>query len=323
MSQALERFGPMLRSLPDGETGDRRNWILHIIESFRSHPDLELVSEGDWSDYDKIPRFRVRKGHRLYGAALDFGQAEAARASLQTFELLKAKTQHDDLDFQVGMPGDFDMAMFTLGPVAALRHRRAFTEATLREVRTVHEMAGGDVVFQIEVPAELVLLARAPAPGQRGLARLLGGQIAALAAGAAPGTRFGIHLCLGDMNHRALGKMTDATALVLLANAIVRAWPQGRRLEFIHAPFAAADDPPVVDDDFYAPLARLALPGHVRFVAGFAHEDQSLADQRRIRSTIDQACGRTVDISTSCGLGRRAPDAALAALDRIAALCQD
>jgi len=317
MSLAIDTLGPLLASLPDGETGDRHNWIIHIIESFRSHPDLELVSDGDWSDYDKIPRFRVRKGHHLYGASLDFGHVEAAAKSLPVFELLKAKAQRSDLVFQVGTPGDFDMAMFTLGPAAALRHRRAFTEATLNEVRQVNALADGDAVFQIEVPAELVLLAKTPRVGQPALARLLGGQIAALASGAAPATRFGIHLCLGDMNHRALGRMRDASPLVALTNAIVKAWPADRALDFVHAPFAAADDPPPLDESFYAPLARLAMPSRIRFVAGIAHEDQPLADQLRIRATIDRALGRPADISTSCGLGRRTTEAATAALDRI------
>jgi hypothetical protein len=323
MSQALDRLGPLLRSLPDGETGERRNWIISSIEALRSHPDLELASEGDWSDYDKTPRFKVRKGHRLYGASMDFGHVAAAEASLPIFERLTAPLQRDDLVFQAGTPGDLDMAMFALGPAGALRRRRPFTEATLNEVRRVNTLAGGSAVFQIEVPAELVLLAKAPAPAQPGLARVLGGQIAALAAGAAPGTRFGIHLCLGDMNHRAFGRMGDATPLVLLSNAIARAWPQGRPLDFVHAPFAAADDPPSLDPAFYAPLARLALPPDVRFVAGIAHEDQPLADQRRLRDLVDRVVGRPVDISTSCGLGRREPAAAYAALDRIGGLCQD
>ncbi len=323
MSQAIDRLGPMLSSLPDGETGERRNWIISIIESFRSHPDLELAHDGAWTDYDDLPRFKVRKGHRLYGAALDFGHVEAAQASLPVFEALKSKAQLDDLVFQVGVPGDFDMAMFTLGPTGALRNRRAFTEATLNEVRRVNDLAHGEVVFQIEVPAELVFIARTPARGQAATAKLLGTQIARLAAGAAPGTRFGIHLCLGDMNHRALGRMSDATPLVLLSNAIAKAWPDDRVLEFVHAPFAAADDPPPIDPAFYQPLDRLALPPDVRFIAGVAHEDQSLNDQRYVLASIDRAAGRTVDVSTSCGLGRREPLAALAALDRIRELCLD
>lgn len=323
MSEALERLGPLLRSLPDGETGDRRNWIISCIEALRSHPDLELASEGDWSDYDKTPRFKIRKGHRLYGASMDFGHVAAAEASLPVFERLTAPLGRDDLVFQAGTPGDFDMAMFALGPAGALRHRRPFTEATLNEVRRVNSLAGGAAVFQLEVPAELVLLAKAPRAAQPGLARILGRQIAALAAGAAPGTRFGIHLCLGDMNHRAFGRMSDATPLVLLTNAIARSWPDGRPLEFVHAPFAAAEDPPSLEPLFYAPLTGLALPSTVRFVAGIAHEDQPLADQLRLRDTVDRAVGRPVDIATSCGLGRRAPEAAYAALNRIRELCEE
>ncbi len=321
MSDVLDRLGPHLRSLPDGETGDRRNWIIHIIEALRAHPDLELVKDGDWSDYDRIPRFKVRKGHHLYGASLDFGHVAAAEESLPFFEVLRSKAGRDDLPFQVGVPGDFDMAVFTLGPKSALRHKRAFTEATLSEIRRVHGLTSGDAVFQIEVPAELVFVAGTPGPGQPAMAKLLGGRIAALAAGAAPGTRFGIHLCLGDMNHRALGRMDDATPLVLLSNAINKSWPDDRTLEFVHAPFAAADDPPPVDPSFYSPLARLNLSRGVRFIAGIAHEDQALEAQLSIRSAIDAAVGHPVDISTSCGLGRREPEAARSALDRIAALC--
>ena len=58
-------------------------------------------------------------------------------------------------------------------------------------------------------------------------------------------------------------------------------------------------------------------------MAGFAHEDQDAADQFRIRRLIEDAVGHPVDISTSCGLGRREPAAGLAALDRIKLLLAD
>jgi hypothetical protein len=38
MSTAMKILGGRLHSLPDGETGERRNWIISIIESLRSHP---------------------------------------------------------------------------------------------------------------------------------------------------------------------------------------------------------------------------------------------------------------------------------------------
>lgn len=323
MATALDILGPHLRSLPDGETGERRNWILSIVEGLRAHPDLNLRKPGDWSDYDKTPQLKIRKGRRLYGASLDFGHVAAVRESFPQFEAARTAAGRTDLAFQQGVPGDFDLAMFTLGPIGALRHRRAFTEATLGEIRDVSRITGLQTLFQIEVPAELVLLAKAPAPARPALAAVLAKTISGLAAGAAEGTRFAVHLCLGDMNNRAFGTMTDVGPLVLLANAIMRSWPAERPLELLHAPFAAADHPATTDPAFYAPLRQLNLPGTVRFAAGFAHESQSLTDQRLIRTVIDDLLQQQVVIASACGLGRRTEAAGRAVLERTAELCQD
>jgi hypothetical protein len=321
MATALEILGPYLRTLPDGETGERRNWVISIIEGLRIHPDLELRKAGDWSDYDKTPVMKIRRGRTLYGASLNFGHVDAVRDSYPEFQSATAAAGRSDLAFQEGVPGDFDLAMFTLGPAGALRHRRPFTEATLAEIRDVAGIAGRSTLFQIEVPVELVLLAKAPAPARPALAKLLARRVTGLAAAAAEGTRFGVHLCLGDMNNRAFGTMSDVEPLVLLANAIVRGWPEGRTLDILHAPFAAADQPATTDLAFYEPLKDLALPAGVRFAAGFAHESQSLADQLTIRSIIDEALNREVTISAACGLGRRSEAAGRAVLERNAELC--
>jgi hypothetical protein len=119
--------------------------------------------------------------------------------------------------------------MFTLGPAGALRHRRAFTEATLAEIRDIKTLTG-PAIIQIEVPAELVPLAKVPAAARPPLARLQARTVTGLAAAASEGTRFAVHLCLGDMNNRAFGTMTDAEPLVLLGNEIARSWPAGRPL---------------------------------------------------------------------------------------------
>jgi hypothetical protein len=320
MRLAVKRLGPELDYLPDGETGVRRNWILGMIEGFRTHPDLRLVKDGDWSDYDKTPRFALQPGHRLYGAALDLGIAAAARAAMSEFDTLRAELaddEHPGPRFLVGIPGDVDLAMFTFGPSGPVRHLRPFTEALAATMYQVRALFGDDVLFQIEVPAETVVLTRAPSALRPPLAGFLARRIAALAQGAPRGSQFGLHLCLGDMNHRALGRLPDASPLVLLANAVTSRWPSGRPLRYVHAPLAAAADPPPASQAFYRPLAGLKLGHGVRFVAGFAHEDQDEATQLRIREMIEDAVGRPVDVSASCGLGRRQPDAARAAMDRI------
>ena len=320
MRTALDILGPRLRTLPDGETGDRRNWVISIVNGLGEHPDLELTKPGDWSDYDKTPVLRVRKGRKLYGASLDFGHVAAVRESYPEFRAAIAD-KGLDLRFQEGVPGDFDLAMFTLGPAGALTKRRAFTEATLAEIRDVATITGSDTLFQVEVPVELVLLAKAPAAARPGLAKLLARNVTNLAAATAAGTRWAVHLCLGDMNNKAFGTMTDVSPMVLLANEILRHWPSGRTLEILHAPFAAADQPGTTAPEFFAPLRRLRLPADVRFAAGFAHESQSLADQRAIRDRIEDLLRRQVVMSAACGLGRRSESAGKAVLERTAELC--
>jgi hypothetical protein len=320
MRTALEVLGPRLRSLPDGETGERRNWVISIVDSLRDHPDLELVKAGDWSDYDKTPTLRVRRGRTLYGANLDFGHVTAVRDTFPVFERLRAEFDVPDLVFQSGVPGDLDLAMFTLGPVGALRHRTPFTEATLTEIRGVREIAGPDTVFQIELPVELVLLAKAPRPAQPVLAGRLAAGIARLAGAAPAGSVFGLHLCLGDMNNKAFGTMTDVAPLVSLSNAIVAQWPTGQRLAYVHAPFAAADQPATTDAAFYAPLDGMRLPDGTSFVAGFAHEAQSLDDQLTVRTLIEDRLGHAADVAAACGFGRRTPADGRAVLERTAEL---
>ena len=317
MSLALGRLGGRLQSLPDGETGDRRNWIIHIIEALRAHPDFELAREGDWSDYDKTPRFRLARGKHLSGAALDLGYAAAFHANYPTFKALRAKHGLPGLAYQVGIPGDLDLTLFVFGPSGILTRRAAFTEATVREITAIHREAGDDVVFQIEVPAELVFVAQMPAPLRNPVARYLASGIRRLARLSPRGTRFGIHLCLGDMNHRALTSLADVGPVVMLANAIARGWPEGHPLEYVHAPFAAANLPPVLDQRWYAPLSKLVLPSGTRFVAGCVHEDLSLGDQRALVELIERNVRTRVDLATACGLGRRDPKAAIATIDRI------
>lgn len=154
-------------------------------------------------------------------------------------------------------------------------------------------------------------------------ARVLARRITVLAQGAPEGSRFGVHLCLGDLGHRAMGSIADTAPLVQLANAVARAWPAHQELRYVHLPLAHGERPPSTDPAFYAPLGRLRLGAGTRVFAGFAHEAQDVPTQFLIRDMIEVAVGRPVGISSSCGLGRRAPEAARALLDRIALLLPD
>ncbi|WP_279580606.1 hypothetical protein [Fodinicola feengrottensis] len=322
MRAALDRLGPHLRRLPDGETGSRRVWIVGLIRGFRDHPDLEVAKDGDMHDYKSQLHFRVRKGHQLTGDKLDLGYLAAYRDSRPVFDRLTEEAGVRPT-YQVGIPGDLNLAMFATGPTRMLRTRPAFTDATLRDLRQIHAESHGEVVFQLEVPAETVSVTMAPAP-LRGLAAgWMAASVVKLAKAAPAGARFGVHLCLGDLGHQALGKLRTAAPLVKLANAVAARWPAGRPLDYVHAPLAQGDQPPSLDPEFYRPLAGLRLPPSTPFVAGFLHEGRSLDEQRRILAMIEDAVGHPVDVAAACGLGRRSPEAAYTTMDQARELCEN
>lgn len=291
--------------LPDGETGSRRDWIGRLIENLRSHPDLEVVKDGDWSDYDTTPGFRVRKGHRFDYVDLDY--YEHFEESWPLFKDARTGMGRPEMAFQVGIPGPIDVsfAAFGFNPVLGLRHSRPFEDATVVEIAKIHAAAGEEIVFQLEIPIEVEIVNRIPKPMRGPLAKQLARRILRVIRRSPPGTRWGFHLCVGDMNNKAFSRLEDTGTLVMLANALLAGFPAGRTLEFLHIPLAHGSEPPTTEVGFYAPLTELEIHPDVRLIAGFAHEAQSLDEQLKLRSVIESRVGRAVDIAASCGLGRR------------------
>ena len=294
-------------SMPDGETGDRRDWVNRLVEGLRSHPDLELVRDGRWTSYTDTPAFRVKRGHRLRWIDLDY--AAEFEKSWPVYEDMVAGSGRR---LQVGIPGHLDVAAIAFGfnlPVA-LRNLGPFRDATIREMGAIWGRGSSNVVYQLELPIELIMLSKLPVPAQPAAAKRFAREVLRLVEAAPLGARIGLHLCLGDLNNEALGDPADAGPLVTLANAIMAEWPAGRVLEYVHVPFARGSEPASLDPDYYAPLSELALPAGVRFIGGFIHEDRTIKEQTMIRDQIEHILGRPIDVAASCGLGRRRRPAA-------------
>jgi hypothetical protein len=324
METALSRLGPHLCRLSDGETGHRRLWIQPTQEAFRANPDVEANPDSDWSTYSDRPRFRLRAGHRLRPEHVHLGYLYAFEDSYPQFQVLRERYGRPDIPFQVGIPSPYDIALRAFGAQAGAfdgETHRAVEAATAAQIAQIAQAAGRDVVFQFEMIAPILDVSTASAGERESVAARMAGEHARLAAAAPEGTRFGMHLCVGDFNHKAQLHLGDVGPWVALANAIGAAWPDGRSLDYVHAPFAGADIPPTFDADFYAPLADLALPEGVEFVAGFVHESLDLPAHVELLERIERLVGGEVGVAAACGLGRR-PDEAQAwdAMDKAVAL---
>jgi hypothetical protein len=310
MEQALNRLAPHLDRLTDGETGDRHLWVTPVMEKLRANPDVEIIRDGDWSDYEHTAAWRVREGHTLNPDNLRMHYALAFRNSYPSFQILRERYGRPDMRFQVGIVAPIDLAIYGFGEAAFADPSilDAWTAATTRDIAEIFAEAGDDVVFQLETVVALVAIAQAEEAAQETVANQMAETMLATVRRSPAGARFGMHLCLGDFHHTAYGKMRDVRPLVLLANAIAAGWPEGRVLEFVHAPFAAAKEPPIADEAFYEPLRELALPADTRFIAGFLHETLDTDAHRELLARIERLAGREVDVAAACGLGRRNSD---------------
>jgi hypothetical protein len=305
---ALSQLGPTLMCIPDGETGPRSQWVASIISALRDNPALELRHDGQWSDYNDRPRYRVRRGATLDPDLLRLGYDTALQQSRPVLDCLIAEYGLEGAIYQVGVASGFDLALLAFGPAGALRYRKPFNVAASREIRSIRGILGDDVVFQIELPAELVAVSRAPRILRPAVARWMAGASVEPAKLAPNGTKFGVHLCFGDLNHKALMKVgKDCTPIVQLANAIAARWPSHTSLTYLHIPLAAGDNPPSLSGSYYAPLANLSLPTDTRLVAGFVHESLGQGQLREVLGMVESAAGRRVDVAAPCGLGRRDP----------------
>lgn len=244
MRAMADSAGPLLHTLPTGETRRYEYYVRPILEDLVAQGALEVARAGEWRTRRDRPRYRLPPGRTPTGAGMDLGYAGEAAEALPIFSAVRADLGRPELALQIGMPTDLTLAFVALGPKGIRSGRAPFTEATAREIATIARMGGDDVVIQLEATAELVAMALTQ-PAHRMVERVLGSGrgIAALAAAAPQGTRIGVHLCLGSLHNKG-APLRTARPFVDLANSVARHWPSGRTLEYVHVPFAAGDRPP-------------------------------------------------------------------------------
>jgi hypothetical protein len=336
MTKAIKYLSNSLRSLPDGEIGkksrrhklgERLGWIQWVVESLGETPAFTLVKKpsfetrlGLWADYRSGLRYRLNVPRPELYRYLDFGYPQYFKKSYMIFQSLKKKHKLKKLRFQFGIPGALDLSLFSLGFINGYRARTAIEDRLAYEVNAMHEIAGDDVLFQIEVPVELGLFLKLPAIVKPLAVRVAVKNIISLVNKIDREAALGIHLCLGDLNNKPFSRIRSAAPLVAFSNELVRQWPRDRTLEFIHYPLAMADIPPSLNPRFYKPMKRLDLPKKTRFIAGFVHEGLGDEEHAEILSVIESFLGRRADVSSSCGLGRRTPETAELILKKTAKL---
>src|SRR5688572_18911189 len=93
MDLMLDKAGPYLMSMPDGETS-RPDYVTDLVIGLRKHPAIEQILPrtlpGMLRNFFDLPLYRLRDPAALTPESLNLGYADEALASWPVFQKKKA-----------------------------------------------------------------------------------------------------------------------------------------------------------------------------------------------------------------------------------------
>jgi hypothetical protein len=322
MTLAAATLGASLRSIPDGETGGRLEWIgwqRHVLEQT---PFLQPSGRGSADAYEGsvngLSRYRVR-GDLTDAHFPPLGYANAAIASYAVFTSLRdAGRIPSGVRFQVSLPTPLAPLAATIEPIDFLKVESLYENAMREEIEQICDaIPVHDLAIQWDVSVEVAILEGVAM--QDGLDIFsnpmddMAGRIAKVIDWIPGQAMAGFHLCYGDYDHKHFVEPEDLKVLVSMANGIFAA--VSRKVDWLHLPVPITRD----DDAFYAPLEKLALPAETQLYLGLVHlTDGEEGGKRRIAAATRHISN--FGIATECGLGRRPPETIPAVMNLTATL---
>ena len=314
-AMVADKLGGAIHRIPDGETGERTNWIRWQVHAFTGCPQLELATPAAKLPgfQDAIPRpfFRVRDGVDPAAVALpSLGFAREAIKSYGVFAQMQAAGRIPaGALFQICIP----TAVPLVGTFIVPEHRAAVEPAIERALaREIMEIATAlphaKLSIQWDVCIEIVgadggfpLYYDKPIDGGvERVCRHLGFVPADIEAG--------IHLCYGDPGHKHLIEPKDLGTCVTFTNRSLATSP--RPVAFVHMPVPRG----ALVDDFYRPLDGLNVPTDTEIYLGLVHFTDGLSGTSE-RMKVAKRHLDGFGVATECGFGRRDPKTIPALLD--------
>jgi len=326
MNNAAEVFetlsatlGPFLRSLPDGETGPRLDWLPWLAPIFSAHPDFEMSPEEYRVHAGATPfrRYRLKEG--VDPATVRFSKLPHHGFALDSWKDFQRLKQAGRIPAQVRYQCDIAsipslLAAFVVEPLHAALEP-ALEEAVIGEIGTICAAIPHDqLAIQFDVASSIFFYLETGTPCKFGATReemmksfvplhvRLGNAVPA-------DVHLIYHFCYGDNKHKHSVEPRDSSHLVNFANALSAGI--GRSIEMIHMPVPRERS----DDAYFAPMKNMTLRPETTLALGLVHFTDGLDGTRRRIAAAEKVVNGFM-IGTECGFGRRDP-ATIAELLRI------
>jgi hypothetical protein len=303
-----ERLQPGVTRVPDGEPGDRANWVLTQAAHFLDNPTLDVV-DG---------RARVRPGTAVSFGAVDY-HTVAAESYRRFLVARESGVLAEGTRFLVSIATPFNavnsFAEFDSQVEIAYAYERRLRDS----VEALQEsIPPSDLAIQWDLPTELATI-EGWFPNPYGGVEPIFAATARLAQWVHDDADLTFHLCYGDSKFGASPFMgdppdqeaaarggrhilpRDASAIVTLANGLSR--HVARRIDAIQAATVAAWNKRA----HWQPLSGLALEPSTEIYLGLLHAEDG-ADGALTRTALAQEFLPRFGISTECGLGRHSSE---------------
>jgi hypothetical protein len=322
-SRLLALLPGRLQAVPDGETGERLNYVGWQLQRFP--PVARRIELGGTPLPESgPPTFSLED---IEPTAYD----DAALSSYADFIRLRQQNIiPPDVRFQIGLPSPYNVLRAHLKFEVANAIEPLYEQRVAESIdRIVGNIPHDDFVIQWDLCFEIMALEfekgrladkwHQPyftAPVLQGLVD----RIVRLCERMPEDVNIAFHLCYGDLRHKHFIEPEDTALLVEFANALLEREAIGPRTRWIHLPVPKER----ADAEYYTPLADLKLNSSGSgtkpplLYLGLVHASDETGTRKRIdtaRSSIPFNFG----ISTECGLGRTSDGD----IDSILKICKD
>ena len=308
--QVVATLGARVRRLPDGETGERGDWITWLEPVFAQNPALQKSGEffRVHASGTGRERYALKPGIAPQDVRFDnLFYADIAKASWDVFKRLKdAGRIPASTKFQVDLVPAHSVIWLFLVDALHAPIDPIYNDALKREIdKIAAAIPHQELAIQFDVASAVFARLERNEPSGYGRSKAqmqetfsnilvdLGNHVPA-------GVDLLYHLCYGDSNHRHVVEPTDMGDMVEFANRVsarIR-----RPVQMIHMPVPRNRS----DDAYFAPLKRLVLRPETELCLGLVHYTDGVEGGRKRLATASKYADK-FSIATECGFGRRDP----------------
>ncbi|WP_167100276.1 hypothetical protein [Mycobacterium sp. DL592] len=302
------RLQPGVSRVPDGEPGDRANWVFTQADHFLNNPTLDVV--GD--------RARVRPG-----VAVSFGPVDYHSIAAESYAKFRQARESGVLQegsrFLVSIPTPFNAVNSFVEFDDRVEVAAAYEQALRHSVDAVQDaIPPADLAIQWDLPTELATIEGWFENPYDGFEPIFAAT-ARVADWVHDDAELTFHLCYGDSKFGASPFMgeppnaeaaarggrhilpRDASTIVAVSNGLSR--HVSRRIDAIQAATVAA----WTKRAHWQPLADLALEPETEFYLGLLHAEDG-AQGAAARAAVAAEFLPDFGLSTECGLGRHSAE---------------